>query len=223
MVSLFLYIKNQHDQLVNCLNSITQQTNHEFALHLCLDGTNQAVNELISQHDFRGIKAVIVHKTDTAVGNGFFYHLAKTIGDGDYVWFGNSYCTFAPNFIALITQITTTDHPELIDFSRNHNAKNHTVDIFNIRDLFFHQDQVTPFIYDKLFSTTFLNAHNICFNQLHTQPLAFIYDVFACVENVYKVNEPVFTYIHNRQEFDNIYDIIYMAQNIVKQNQNTDF
>jgi hypothetical protein len=89
--------------------------------------------------------------------------------------------------------------------------------------LFFHQDKVTPFIYDKLFSTSFLNNYHLSFNQLHTQPLSFIYDVFSHVENVYKINGALFTYFHNHHEFDNIYDIIYMAKNIVKQYQNTEF
>jgi hypothetical protein len=85
MVSLFLYIKNQHDQLINCLNSLNNQKDHQFELHLCLDGTNQSLNELIQTYRFNQIKAVYIHKTDSVIGCGYFYHQAKNIADQQYV------------------------------------------------------------------------------------------------------------------------------------------
>jgi hypothetical protein len=85
MVCLFLYIKEYNSHFEPCLDSLINQSNLDFSLHLCLDDVEQSVLDILAKKNLKTIKHVYFHTSDIKQGCGFFYYLAKNCSKDDYI------------------------------------------------------------------------------------------------------------------------------------------
>lgn len=210
-VSVIIPIFNAQDYLVECLESIINQTLKEIEIILINDGSTDNSLEIINKYATIDSRIVVINHSN--IGAGLSRNKGIDVATGKYLSFLDADDFFEPNMLEKAykkSELTDSDICVFRSSSYDNNTitpMNYTIlefllpsqEIFSLDDI--EKDIFKAFVgwaWDKLFLADFVKSHNLLFQGLRTSnDLLFVYTALVSAEKITVLNE---NFVYHREK-----------------------
>ncbi|MBR5223559.1 MAG: glycosyltransferase [Clostridia bacterium] len=159
MFSIIIPVYNVENELARCIDSIINQTMHNFEVILVDDGSPDNCPQICDEYAEKYNYITVIHKENGGVSSA--RNAGIKIANGKYIWFIDSDDYIEPNSIEIISSFLKDNDYDFLEFNLKTALSGQVEDFNEFLMSYYFKCGITASPCDKIFKTSLIRDNNI--------------------------------------------------------------